>query len=208
MTARNMMVEDQIENRGITNTELLRAMRKVPRHLFVPLEYQKVAYGDFPLPIGYDQTISQPYIVAYMTDIIRLGKNKKILEIGTGSGYQTAILAELSDSVFTVEIIPGLARESSDRLKLMKYKNIFFKCGDGYNGWAEHSPFDCIIVTAAAESIPLPLIDQLAENGRMVIPVGGPYSVQDLILITKKNGRTEKRILVPVRFVPFKRSQI
>lgn len=199
------MVEDQIESRGITDAELLDAMRKVPRHLFVPEEYTKEAYGDFPLPIGHDQTISQPYIVAFMTENVRTGRNKKILEIGTGSGYQAAILAELSDSVFTVEIIPELAMESSERLKKLNYRNIHFRCGDGYNGWAEHSPFDCIIVTAAAEYIPQPLIDQLADNGRMVIPVGGPYSVQDLILIIKRNGVTEKRVLAPVRFVPFKR---
>jgi len=205
ITVRNMMVEEQIESRGITNEELLRAMKKVPRHLFVPEECIKSAYGDFPLPIGYDQTISQPYIVAYMTDLIKPGSNKKVLEIGTGSGYQAAILAELCDSVFSIEIIPELAIESSDRLKKLNYRNVFIKCGDGYNGWTEHSPFDCIVVTAAAENIPQPLIDQLADKGRLVIPIGGPYSVQDMILITKKHGEIEKRILAPVRFVPFKR---
>jgi protein-L-isoaspartate(D-aspartate) O-methyltransferase len=200
-----MMVEDQLRRRGITNEEILRAMQKVPRHLFVPEEYIKDAYGDYPLPIGFDQTISQPFIVAYMTESVKPGRNKKVLEIGTGSGYQAAILAELSDSVFTVEIIPELAHKSLIRLKMLNYNNISFKCGDGYNGWTEHAPFDCIIVTAAADKIPQPLIDQLAEDGRLVIPVGGPYTVQDLILITKKHGKSEKRILAPVRFVPFKR---
>jgi protein-L-isoaspartate(D-aspartate) O-methyltransferase len=200
-----MMVDDQISSRGITDRELLEAMRKVPRHLFVPEEYRKDAYGDYPLPIGFGQTISQPYIVAFMTEKVMAGRNKKILEIGTGSGYQSAILAELSDSVFSIEIIPGLFLESSERLTRLNYNNINLKCGDGYNGWIEHAPFDCIIVTAAAEEIPQPLIDQLAENGNMVIPVGGPYDVQDLILISRKHGKIVKKSLAPVRFVPFRR---
>lgn len=203
--ARNNMVDQQIMNRGISNGDLLKALRKVPRHLFVPPKYQNEAYGDFPLPIGYGQTISQPYIVAYMTEIVKADKKKKALEIGTGSGYQAAILAELADSVFSIEIVQELAYESSRRLKMLGYKNIVTKFGDGYNGWSEHAPFDCIIVTAAANEIPKPLIDQLAENGRLVIPVGEASSVQDLVLIVKKNGKAEKKVLTVVRFVPFKR---
>ena len=205
ITLRNTMVRYQIADRGISNNQLLRAMRKVPRHLFVPAEYQNEAYADYPLSIGHGQTISQPYIVALMTDVVRPDKKKKALEVGTGSGYQAAILAELVDSVYTVEIVPELAIESAARLKELGYKNITGKYGDGYNGWKEHSPFDCIIVTAAAGKIPQPLIDQLAENGRLVIPVGEPFSVQELILIVKKNGKIEKRRLTTVKFVPFKR---
>ena len=203
--ARNEMVDRQISSRGIHNELLLKAMKRVPRHLFVPEEYRSEAYGDFPLPIGYDQTISQPYIVAFMTDAVRPDKTKKVLEIGTGSGYQAAILAELSDSVFTVEIIPQLAYESEERLKDLGYSNIKVRSGDGYEGWTLHSPFDCIVVTAAATEVPQPLIDQLADNGRLVIPVGGPYESQDLVLIVKKHGKTERKNLLPVRFVPFRR---
>jgi protein-L-isoaspartate(D-aspartate) O-methyltransferase len=205
ITLRNNMVKYQIADRGISNNQLLRAMRKVPRHLFVPAEYLNEAYADYPLSIGHGQTISQPYIVALMTDIVRPDKKKKALEIGTGSGYQAAILAELVDSVYTIEIVPELAIESAARLKGLGYRNISGKYGDGYNGWKEHAPFDCIIVTAAAGIIPQPLIDQLAENGRLVIPVGEPFSVQELILIVKKNGKIEKRRLTTVKFVPFKR---
>jgi protein-L-isoaspartate(D-aspartate) O-methyltransferase len=206
-SARNEMVEYQISDRGITNSEILKAMRKVPRHLFVPKEYTNDAYGDYPLPIGYGQTISQPYIVAYMTEVVKPNKKKKALEIGTGSGYQAAVLAEIVDTVYTIEIVPELAAESEARLKKMGYSNIIVKAGDGYNGWTGHSPFDIIIVTAAAEEIPRPLLDQLAENGRLVIPVGQAGAVQDLILLVKKNGKIEKKHLTVVRFVPFKRSK-
>ena len=202
---RNEMVRSQIAGRGITNRETLRAMRKVPRHLFVPEEYVKEAYNDYPLSIGYGQTISQPYIVAYMTEVSRPDSKKKALEIGTGSGYQAAVLAEIVDTVYTIEIVSELANESAARLKKLGYKNIIGKSGDGYNGWAEHSPFDIILVTAAANEIPRPLIDQLAENGRLVIPVGGPGTIQELMLLVKKNGRIEKKRLSFVRFVPFKR---
>lgn len=204
-SARNDMVRYQISDRGIDNSEVLRAMRKIPRHLFVSVEYQNDAYGDYPLPIGYGQTISQPYIVAYMTAVVKPDKKKKVLEIGTGSGYQAAVLAEIADTVYTIEIIPELANESASRLKNLGYKNIICKSGDGYNGWSEHSPFDIIIVTAAVAEIPKPLIDQLAENGRLVIPVGKPGELQDLILLVKKNGKIEKKQLSVVRFVPFKR---
>lgn len=203
--ARNRMVTNQIQERGVTNTLVLNAMRKVPRHLFIPVEYRNEAYNDYPLPIGYGQTISQPFIVAYMTAALRPAKKMKALEIGTGSGYQAAVLAEIVEKVYTIEIVPQLAVESDKRLREMGYENIICKYGDGYQGWPEHAPFDIIIVTAAAEKIPGPLIDQLAENGRLIIPVGEPSAVQELILITKKNGKTVEKRLSYVRFVPFKR---
>jgi protein-L-isoaspartate(D-aspartate) O-methyltransferase len=205
ITARNDMVKYQISQRGISESEVLKAMRKIPRHLFVPQEYQSDAYGDYPLPIGYGQTISQPYIVAYMTSVTNPDRSKKALEIGTGSGYQAAVLAETTDSVYTIEIVPELAAQSAARLKQLGYNNVIGKYGDGYNGWPEHAPFDIIIVTAAAEEIPGPLIDQLAENGRLVIPVGGAGEIQDLILIVKRHGKPEKKRLTVVRFVPFRR---
>lgn len=203
---RNEMVRTQISDRGITHAATLKAMKKVPRHLFVPKEYEKHAYGDYPIPIGYDQTISQPYIVAFMTETVRPSEKKRILEIGTGSGYQAAVLAEIADTVYTIEIVPELAKESAERFKRLGYLNIVVKSGDGYNGWIEHAPFDIIIVTAAAERIPEPLLEQLAENGRLVIPVGKANSVQELILAVKRNGKIEKKNLTMVRFVPFKRS--
>lgn len=204
-SVRLRMVKTQIIARGIHNPAVLEAMKKVPRHLFVPIEYRDEAYNDYPLPIGYNQTISQPYIVAYMTDVLNPGPKMKALEIGTGSGYQAAILAEIVDRVYTIEIVPELARESAERLEKMGYRNITGKYGDGYQGWKEYAPFDIIIVTAAPESIPQPLIDQLAENGKMVIPVGKPSSVQELQLITKKNGKAVIKRLTFVRFVPFQR---
>jgi len=207
VAARNNMVKIQITDRGITNSATIKALRKVPRHLFVPKEYENDAYGDYPLPIGYGQTISQPYIVAYMTEIVRPAEKKKALEIGTGSGYQAAVLAEIVDTVYTIEIIPELASESASRFKKLGYENIIGKSGDGYNGWTEHAPFDIIVVTAAANEIPKPLIDQLAENGRLVIPVGEPGTVQELILLVKRNGKIEKSHLTFVRFVPFRRSK-
>ena len=203
--ARNRMVKIQIQDRGVSNPAVLDAMRKVPRHLFVPPEYQSEAYNDYPLPIGYGQTISQPYIVAYMTEVLKPAKKMKALEIGTGSGYQAAVLAELVKEVYTIEIVPELAAESDGRFKELGYENITCKYGDGYQGWPEHAPFDIIVVTAAADQIPRPLIDQLAENGRLVIPVGQPAAIQELILITKKNGKAVERRLIYVRFVPFKR---
>jgi protein-L-isoaspartate(D-aspartate) O-methyltransferase len=202
---RHRMVKTQIMDRGINNSAVLDAMRKVPRHLFIPKEYEDEAYNDYPLPIGHGQTISQPYIVAYMTDVLKPGSKMKALEIGTGSGYQAAILAEIVDKVYTIEIVPELAKESAERLKKLGYKNIICKYGDGYKGWSEYAPFDLIIVTAAAETIPPPLIDQLAENGRLVIPVGKPSAVQELQLVVKKKGKTETKNLTFVRFVPFKR---
>ncbi len=203
--AREMMVRVQIMDRGVKDESILKAMRKVPRHLFVPEEYINEAYYDSPLPIGYNQTISQPYIVAYMTEAAKPDPSKTALEIGTGSGYQAAILAETVKKVYSIEIVPELARESAERLKNLGYDNIVIKYGDGYKGWKEYSPFDIVIVTAAAEQIPGPLIDQLAENGRLVIPIGEPSAVQELILLVKKNGKIEKSRLTFVRFVPFKR---
>jgi protein-L-isoaspartate(D-aspartate) O-methyltransferase len=205
-SARNNMVKAQIIDRGITNTSVLKAMRKVPRHLFVPKEVESDAYGDYPLPIGYGQTISQPYIVAYMTEVVKPARKEKVLEVGTGSGYQAAILAEILDSVYTIEIIPELAQESAARFKQLGYNNILAKTGDGYNGWQQHAPFDIIIVTAAATEVPKPLMGQLAENGRLVIPVGEPGAIQELILLVKKNGKIRKSTLTFVRFVPFLRS--
>lgn len=204
-SARLRMVKTQIQDRGISNPDVLNAMRKVPRHLFVTPEYQNEAYNDYPLPIGYGQTISQPFIVAYMTEIIKPKPEMKALEIGTGSGYQAAILAEIVDSVYTIEIVPELARESADRLKNLGYRNIVCKFGDGYMGWPEHAPFDLIVVTAAPEKVPQPLIDQLADDGKLVIPVGKFSAVQELQLLTKRKGRIETRSLTLVRFVPFKR---
>jgi protein-L-isoaspartate(D-aspartate) O-methyltransferase len=203
--ARQRMVEQQIVARGISDYATLQAMRKVPRHLFVPISVAGQAYNDWPLPIGYNQTISQPFIVAYMTELSRPAKNKRALEIGTGSGYQAAVLAEIVDTVYSIEIVPELARESAARLKVLGYENIIVRYGDGYKGWPEHAPFDIIIVTAAADHIPQPLKDQLAEGGRLVMPVGNPATVQELIVLTKRKGRITEQRLEPVRFVPLKR---
>jgi len=198
--ARERMVREQIEARGVKDSLVLAAMRKVPRHLFVPERYRGEAYADHPLPIGHGQTISQPYIVAYMTEALGLKGNEKVLEIGTGSGYQAAVLAEIVDSVFTIEIIPELARSAEQRLKNLGYRNVFVRCGDGYKGWPEHAPFDAIIVTAAPDHIPQPLVNQLKVGGRMVIPVGSMF--QELVLVVKRKEGIEKHPLLPVRFVP------
>jgi protein-L-isoaspartate(D-aspartate) O-methyltransferase len=197
---RSTMVESQIERRGVKDQNVLNAMCKVPRHEFVPNHLKKYAYADEPLPIGEDQTISQPYIVAYMTEQLQLKKNDKVLEIGTGSGYQAAILAEIVDSVFTIEIIDVLARRAEKTLKRIGYNNIFVKSGDGYKGWPEHAPFDAIIITAAPRKIPKPLVHQLTIGGRMILPVGD--FAQDLILIMKNEQGTIQKTLLPVRFVP------
>lgn len=205
--ARNDMVNNQIINRGITDVATIKAMRKVPRHYFVLDGDQDIAYGDFPLSIGYGQTISQPYIVALMTEVVNPAKKKKALEIGTGSGYQAAVLSEIIDSVYTIEIVQELAIESAERLKRLGYKNIIVRSGDGYYGWPERAPFDIIIVTAAAIDVPKPLIDQLAENGNLVIPIGDVGMVQELILVSKKNGKIKRTNIASVRFVPFRRSE-
>ncbi len=194
------MVEDQIERRDVRDQKVLDAMKKVPRHEFVPEHLRKYAYADEPLPIGEDQTISQPYIVAYMTEQLELKPTDKILEIGTGSGYQAAVLAEIADSVFTIEIVDVLARRAESTLKTLGYKNIMVKSGDGYKGWPEHAPFDKIIITAAPTRIPQPLVEQLKVGGRLILPLGD-YS-QDLVLIQKNDAGVTQRKLLPVRFVP------
>ncbi|MGE4358095.1 MAG: protein-L-isoaspartate(D-aspartate) O-methyltransferase [Candidatus Omnitrophota bacterium] len=202
---REKMVSLQIEARGINNELVLRAMRKVKRHLFVPPAYRPFAYEDRPLPIGYGQTISQPYIVALMTDLLGLKGNEKVLEIGTGSGYQAAILAELAQEVYTIEILEPLAKKAEKLLKDLGYTNIFVKQGDGFLGWPEKAPFDAIIVTCAPEEIPSPLIEQLKEGGRMVIPVGENYQV--LKLVEKREGSIYIKDIIPVIFVPMVRDQ-
>jgi protein-L-isoaspartate(D-aspartate) O-methyltransferase len=202
---RNRMVSKQIKARGITDAATLAAMRKVPRHKFVPALLHVSAYSDRPLPIGSGQTISQPYIVAYMTEIIAPKKEDKVLEIGTGSGYQAAVLAEIADSVYTIEIIPKLAQRAQEVLAELNYSNVVVKNADGYYGWEKFAPFDAIVVTAAAEHIPPPLIEQLKEGGKMIIPVGSPFMTQQLILLTKKNGEITTQTLFPVRFVPLTR---
>ncbi|MCK5288455.1 MAG: protein-L-isoaspartate(D-aspartate) O-methyltransferase [Candidatus Omnitrophica bacterium] len=198
--ARQDMVETQIKYRGIKDTRLLKAMLKVKRHLFVPDNLRNLAYHDKPLPIGEEQTISQPYIVAIMTELLNLDGNEKVLEIGTGSGYQAAILAELAKEVYSIEIVQSLAEQSEKLLEDLGYKNITVKYGDGYRGWEEHAPFDAIIVTCAPPYIPKPLLEQLAEGGRMVIPVG--TYLQELKLLEKINSQIKSKSIIPVRFVP------
>ena len=195
------MVQNQIRLRGVTDSRVLAAMQKVERHRFVPLAYQNEAYEDYPLPIGEGQTISQPYIVAFMTEALELKPSDKVLEVGTGSGYQAAILAEICDSVFTIEIYASLALNAGVTLKELGYSNVFVRTGDGYLGWEEHAPFDGIIVTCSPTHVPEKLEAQLAEGGRMIIPVGYTYS-QELILLEKKNGKLQKKNVLPVRFVP------
>jgi len=203
---REAMVKEQILARGVKDPTTLSAMRTVPRHLFLPEAMAPHAYQDRPLPIGHGQTISQPFIVAFMTEIIKPGPGRKILEIGTGSGYQAAILAATGAQVYSIEIIPQLADSAAARLKQLGFTNVATKSADGYYGWQEHAPFDAIIVTAAAEFIPPPLIGQLAESGLMIIPVGSPFFVQTLMLVQKRDGKTISTNLMPVRFVPFKRA--
>ncbi len=195
------MVKYQIEKRGITNTDILQVMRNTPRHLFVPPALSSMAYNDYPIPIGEDQTISQPYIVALMTDLLALKGNEKILEIGTGSGYQAAVLSQLVDSVYTIEIVESLANDAKIRLNNLNYKNIIVKNGDGYKGWPSVAPFDAIIVTAAPEKVPQTLIDQLKVGGCIVIPVGDKWQELQLITKTSENKIKEKTV-IPVRFVP------
>lgn len=205
--ARSEMVKDQIERRGVMDDATLSAMRDVKRHLFVPESLRARGYDDNPLPIGFGQTISQPYIVAYMTEVIQPGPHQKILEIGTGSGYQAAVLAEIAAKVYTIEIIPELGEAAAERLQGMGYENIEVKIADGYFGWKEAAPFDAIVVTAAAEYIPPPLVAQLKNGGRMIIPVGSPFMVQMLMLVEKKGESITTKSLMPVRFVPFRRNR-
>ena len=197
---REKMVDTQIKARGVKDPRVLSAMLKVERHRFVPEEYLNSAYSDQPLPIGEGQTISQPYIVALMTELLELKGDEKVLEIGTGSGYQAAILAELAKEVYSIEIIESLASMANNRLLELGYQNIKVKAGDGYLGWPEAAPFDALIVTAAPDHIPKPLIDQLKEGGRMVVPVG-TYT-QELKKIIKRSGKIETTDIIPVIFVP------
>lgn len=206
-TLRKTMVREQIQNRGVTDSATLEALRKVPRHEFVP-EYQRpFAYWDRPLSIGKGQTISQPFIVAFMTAALNLKNSDLVLEIGTGSGYQAAVLATIVDSVYTIEIVDELALDAKKRLKNLGYDNITVRAGDGYHGWAEKAPFDAIMVTAGADSIPQPLVDQLKIGGHLIIPVGPHDGIRQLVLLTKKKNKIIKRNMMAVRFVPFTRDE-
>jgi protein-L-isoaspartate(D-aspartate) O-methyltransferase len=198
---RKEMVQQQIKARGIHTPGVLEAFLSVPRHVFVPEEYRSRSYEDNPLPIGFNQTISQPYIVAYMIEILKPDKNMRVLEIGTGSGYQTAILSCLCKEVYSLEIIDSLAKLTEDKLKEEGYHNIKIKTGDGYKGWSKFAPFDIIIVSCAPTNIPIALLDQLAEGGRMIIPVGESHR-QKLYLIEKKNGKISQKETLFVSFVP------
>lgn len=194
------MVKDQLVERGITDAKVLKAMENTPRHVFMPETLRPYAYYDGPLPIGEEQTISQPYIVAIMTELLKLKGNEKVLEIGTGSGYQAAILSQLADTCYSIELIKTLSDRAAKLLKKMGYNNVVVRCGDGYKGWPEHAPFDRIIITAAPEEVPQALVDQLKVNGIMVVPVG--KTSQELLLITKTDKGIKKKTIFPVRFVP------
>jgi protein-L-isoaspartate(D-aspartate) O-methyltransferase len=196
------MVEHDLKGRDITDAKVLEIMGRVPRHLFVDKSLQSKAYADHPLPIGEGQTISQPYIVALMTQILQVKPGEKVLEIGAGSGYQAAVLAELTDQVYTIEIRASLSQMAAQRLKQLGYEKVKVKYGDGYFGWEEYAPFDAIMVTCAANHIPPPLIKQLKENGRLIIPLGSTTYFQTLTLLTKKNGQTDVQYLLGVSFVP------
>ena len=205
---REEMAAVQLEARGIRDPAVLEAFRRVPRERFVPEGEVREAYGDHALPIGNGQTISQPYIVAFMTEGLHLTPESRVLEIGTGSGYQAAILAELAREVDTIELVPELAKQAQERLNRFGYDNVHVRHGDGYSGWPEKAPFDAIVVTAAAEAVPPALMEQLKEGGRMMIPLGGPDAIQELTVVTKKKGGgCATKPLMSVRFVPFHRDQ-
>jgi protein-L-isoaspartate(D-aspartate) O-methyltransferase len=197
---RNEMVRSQIQARGVDDPRVLDAMRSVKRHLFVPTASVDEAYEDFPLPIGEGQTISQPYIVALMTELLDTKPTDRVLEVGTGSGYQAAVLSRLVADVYSIEIVKSLSERAGEELAKQGYSNVHLRVGDGYNGWPEHAPFDGIVVTAAPPEIPQKLVDQLADGGRMVVPVGTNY--QELLLIEKKGSEITKRVITAVRFVP------
>lgn len=201
--ARKRMVREQLTGwgRDITNAQVLAAMGKVPRHELVPERVRSAAYEDSPLPIGHGQTISQPFVVAFMTEKLEPGRSDRVLEIGTGSGYQAAVLAELVKEVYTIEIVEPLAERATADLKRLGYTNVFVRAGDGYKGWPEAAPFDAIMVTCAPEAVPQPLVEQLKNGGRMIIPVG-PFGDQQLVLLHKRDGKLERRAVLPVRFVP------
>jgi protein-L-isoaspartate(D-aspartate) O-methyltransferase len=204
--ARTRLVDERLVPAGIRDSATLAAMRIVPRHEFVPLDQRGLAYEDIPLPIGHDQTISQPTVVALMTELIQPRAGKRVLEVGTGSGYQAAVLAQTGCRVWTIEIFQALAEEARDRLARLGYSNVRVRHGDGYAGWPDEAPFDAIVVTAAAESIPPALVDQLAPGGRLVMPVGDQFPGQDLVLVKKDAaGKLTSRQLFPVRFVPLLR---
>ena len=211
--ARQRMVDNQIaypfdSRPAVVDPNVIQAMRTVPRHSFVEKRYVEMAYSDRPLPIGHGQTISQPYIVAYMTELLRVDADDIVLEIGTGSGYQAAVLAELVNHVYTIEIVEPLAQQSKQVLSELGYDNVTVKAGDGYVGWPEHAPFDGIIVTAAPDHVPQPLVDQLKPGGRLVLPVGPTWSTQKLTLLTKReDGGVDKEIVMAVGFVPLVREQ-
>jgi protein-L-isoaspartate(D-aspartate) O-methyltransferase len=198
---RQRMVQRQLMTRGISDARVLAAMAKVPREEFIPVDARAGAYEDGPLPIGYDQTISQPYIVAFMTEQLRPKPSDRVLEIGTGSGYQAAILAELVSEVYSIEIVAPLAKNAEGTLQRLGYKNVHLKTGDGYKGWPEAAPFDAIIVTCAPDNVPQALVAQLKDGGRMVIPVGDRFA-QELYLLEKTNGQLKQSATLPVRFVP------
>lgn len=201
-SARHEMVATQLRDRGIEDARVLAAMEKVPRHEFVPLEMRSEAYNDRPLPIGHGQTISQPYIVALMTELLGINAQSRVLEIGTGSGYQAAVLAELVSEVYTIELIPELARQAAETLARLGYKNVHGKAADGYLGWPEAAPFDAIIVTCAPDNVPPKLVEQLREGGRLVVPVGEAGTTQQLVVLEKINGEIRQKSVAPVRFVP------
>src|SRR5436305_9621113 len=203
---RQRMVEQQLKPRGIKDERVLAAMAKVPREEFVPVDARPSAYEDGPLPIGYDQTISQPYIVAFMTEQLRPKPSDRVLEIGSGSGYQAAVLAESVAEVYTIEIVEPLAKNAEATLQRLGYKNVHVKAGDGHSGWLEQAPFDSIIVTCAPDHVPQQLTDQLKDGGRMVIPVGERFA-QQLYLLEKQNGRLRESAVLPVRFVPMTRER-
>jgi len=200
--SREAMVRNQLAAAGINNPEVLQAMTEVPRHEFVPTSLRPYAYADGPLPIGHGQTISQPFIVAYMTQALELTKEDRVLEVGTGSGYQAAILGKLAKEVYTIEIVPPLAESAKDLLAKLGFENVYVRLGDGYLGWPEKAPFDAIIVTCAPDHVPEPLVTQLREGGRLVIPVGAAGGIQQLVLLRKKDGQISKEKMLDVRFVP------
>jgi protein-L-isoaspartate(D-aspartate) O-methyltransferase len=199
-TQQKRQLIEELKEQGIKSQTVLDALSKVPRHLFVPAAQRHLAYENRPLPIGHEQTISQPFIVAYMSEAAEIAPGEKVLEIGTGSGYQAAVLAELAREVYTIEIIPALAAGASTLLREMGYRNVQVKTGNGYEGWPEHAPFDAIVVTAAPDEIPAALVEQLAMNGRMVVPVGTTH--QEMVIISKNESGVVERRTIPVRFVP------
>lgn len=202
---RTAMIDSQLRARGITDERTLAAMAGVPREAFVPVEHRERAYEDGPLPIGHGQTISQPYIVALMTQLLAPARSQRVLEVGTGSGYQAAVLSGLVKAVYSIEIVKPLAEQAAKVLADLRFENVMVRAGDGYAGWPDEAPFDAIIVTCAPDHIPQPLVDQLKEGGRMVIPVGERYGIQKLIRLTKINGEVRQEEVLDVRFVPLTR---